>query len=31
MLANDIEHIAVTNKAGNLVGIASLEKLKNES
>ncbi len=30
MLINDIEHIAVTNGAGDFVGIASLKKLKNE-
>ncbi len=30
MLTNDIEHIAVTNRAGDFVGIASLKKLKNE-
>ena len=30
MLKNDIEHIAVTNGAGDFVGIASLKKLKNE-
>ena len=31
MLINDIEHIAVTNRAGDFVGIASLGKVKNES
>lgn len=31
MLINDIEHIAVTNKAGDFVGIASLEQAKIES
>ena len=28
MLTNDIEHIAVTNKAGDFVGITSLKQLK---
>ena len=28
MLTNDIEHIAVTNRAGDFVGIASLKQLK---
>ena len=30
MLINDIEHIAVTNRAGDFVGIASLQQVKNE-
>ncbi len=30
MLKNDIEHIAVTNGAGDFVGIASLQQVKNE-
>lgn len=30
MLINDIEHIAVTNKAGDFVGIASLKQMKDE-
>jgi hypothetical protein len=28
MSINDIEHIAVTNKAGDFVGITSLKQLK---
>ncbi len=30
MLINDIEHIAVTNKAGDFVGIVSLKQMKDE-
>jgi predicted transcriptional regulator len=30
MLINNIEHIAVTNKAGDFVGIASLKQMKDE-
>ena len=31
MLTNNVEHIAVTNRAGDFVGIASLKQLEKES